>query len=273
MRFLVSILLIAVLAGCGKSVNKILKSKDAPYKLKIADQYYAKKKYGKAQLIYNDVIPYYKASPEAQDIYYKNAYAAYYQKDYEQAENIFKEFLEAFPNSLKYEEVEYMRAYSFYKRSPKPELDQTNTIKAIGMLQTFVNTHPNSVRNTEATRLIEELRNKLETKEYRAAKLYYDMEQYRAAAVAFTTLLDNYPESASADEYKLMAVKSYFLFAEKSIYEKKAERFGQVITECDDFINRFPDSKYRKQIENYITLSQQQLKTINNNNEQIKASA
>ena len=60
------------------------------------------------------------------------------------AENLFKNFLEVFPNSTKAEELDYMRALCYYKMSPKVPLDQTNTIKAMGMLQTFINTHPGS---------------------------------------------------------------------------------------------------------------------------------
>lgn len=270
MRFLVSTLMVVFLVSCGPGINKILKSKDPAYKLKMADELFAKKKYSKAQTIYEDIIPYYKTTPQFQDIYYKFAYSAYYQKDYTNAENLFKTFLESFPSSTKSEEIEYMRAYTFYLQSPKPELDQTNTIRAIGMMQTFINTHPGSVRNAEATRLIELMRRKLETKEYKSAKLYYDMGQFRAAGVNFSTLLENFPESLVADDYKLMVVKSYFRFAELSVAEKKAERFTQVVTECNDFIDRFPESKLRKEIENYITLSKEQIQKFNN--EQIKAS-
>ena len=106
------------------------------------------------------------------------------------AENLFKSFLEIFPNSTKAEEVDYMRAYCYYKQSPKPELDQTNTIKAMGMMQTFINTHPGSARNKEANEIIDICRAKLETKDYKSAQLYYDLGQFRAAGVAFTALLN-----------------------------------------------------------------------------------
>ena len=53
---------------------------------------------------------------------------------------LFKGFLEVFPNSSKAEEIAYMHAYCFYMQSPKVELEQTNTAKAIGMMQTFINT-------------------------------------------------------------------------------------------------------------------------------------
>ncbi|MCD2423495.1 outer membrane protein assembly factor BamD [Niabella pedocola] len=269
MRFFVIISALFLMSSCGPGMNKILKSKDAAYKLKMADAFYAKKKYNKAQLIYEDILPYYKTTPQFQDIYYKYAYSAYYQHDYAMAENYFKTFMESFPNSPKFEEMEYMRAYNFYKQSPKPELDQSNTFKAIGAMQTFINTHPSSVRLPEANRILDELRSKLEIKDYKSAKLYYDMGYYRAAGVSFAALLENFPESQLADEYKMMSVKSYYLFAENSVIDKKTERFREVMDECKEFIDRFPESKYKADIEKYMAMSQSQIQKFSNN-EQIK---
>lgn len=243
-----------------KSISKILKNTDPAFKLRIAEQYFVKKKYSKAQMIFEDIMPYYKTGKEFEDIYYKYAYCAYYQDDFSNAENLFKSYLEIFPNSTKAEEIDYMRAYSFYKQSPKPELDQTNTIKAMGMMQTFINTHPGSARIKEANELIDICRAKLEVKDYKSALLYYDMGQFRAAGVAFSTLLNNYPESAKGDEYKLMVIKAYYRFAEMSIEEKKVERYTQVITECNEFTDRFPDSKLKKEAEDFLTLSQTNIK-------------
>ncbi|HWR32989.1 MAG TPA: outer membrane protein assembly factor BamD, partial [Chitinophagaceae bacterium] len=188
-------------SGKKKSISRILKNPDPAYKLRIAEQYFAKKKYNRAQIIYEDVIPYYKTDKVFEDIYYKYSYCAYYQHDYLNAENLFKNFMEIFPNSARAEEADYMRAYCFYKQSPKAELDQTNTIRAVGMMQTFINTHPGSARIKEANLIIDECRTKLETKDRKSAQLYFDLGHFRAAGVAFTALLDNYPESLLADEY------------------------------------------------------------------------
>lgn len=258
------------LAGCGTSFNKILKNKDYEYKLRMAEQFYVKKKYSKAQLLYEDILPYYKTGKEFEDIYYKYAYCAYYLKDYLNAENLFKSFLEVFRNSPRAEEVDFMRAYSFYKQSPKPELDQTNTIKAMGMMETFIKTHPGSARNKEAMAIMDECRAKLEVKEFQSAKLYYDMGQFRAAGVAYSSLLNSYPESQRADEYKLMVIKSYYRFAEMSIEEKKVERFEQVINEVNEFTDRFPESKWRKEAEEFLQSSQNNIKNLSN--EQVKTS-
>ncbi|HYC41121.1 MAG TPA: outer membrane protein assembly factor BamD [Chitinophagaceae bacterium] len=270
MKVILIILSMLVLAGCG-GIDKILKNPDPAYKLRMAEQYYAKKKYAIAQEIYEDVMPYFRATEVFEDIYYKYAYSAYYQNDFMNAENLFKSYLEIFPNSPRAEEVDFMRAYSFYRQSPKPELDQTNTIKAMGMMQTFINTHPNSPRNKEAGEIIDICRAKLEAKEFKSAQLYYDMGQFRAAGVAFTTLLNNFPESDRAAEYKLMVIRSYFRFAELSVEEKKAERFEEVVAECNEFVDRFPDSPLKNEVEQFLTLSENNIKSLTN--EQIKTPA
>jgi outer membrane protein assembly factor BamD len=283
MKFLLIILSVFVLTGCGvvrsifpkggskKSVAKILKSKDPVYKLGMAEQFYVKKKYNKAQVIFEDVMPYYRPLlREFEDIYYKYTYCAYYQGDYLNAQNLFKTYLEIFPTSTRAEEASYMRAYCYYKLSPKPELDQTTTIRAMNLMQIFINTHPGSQRIKEANEIIDICRRKLEVKDYQSALLYYNMGQFRAAGVAFTTLLNSYPDSEKGDEYMLLIIKSYYRYAEMSIEEKKKERFEQVISEYNTFTDRFPDSKLKKEAEEYYNLSQNNIKNLSN--EQVKTS-
>ncbi|HSU27830.1 MAG TPA: outer membrane protein assembly factor BamD [Chitinophagaceae bacterium] len=255
MKFSRIIILALIISSCGGGMNKIMKSKDTAYKLRMAEQFFVKKKYAKAQMLYEDIIPYYKLDKAFEDIYYKYAYCAWYMRDYELAENMFKNFLEVFPNSVRAEEVDYMRALSFYKQSPKPELDQTNTIKAMGMMQIYINTHPGSARNKDANTIIDECRAKLEIKDFKSAQLYFDLGQFRAAGVAFTAVLNKYPESAKADEYKIMVIRSYYRFAGLSIEEKKAERYEQVVTECNEFVDRFPESGLRKEAEDFLGLA------------------
>ncbi|HVZ57064.1 MAG TPA: outer membrane protein assembly factor BamD [Chitinophagaceae bacterium] len=269
MRLFFLLIILAFLSSC-HGISKIMKSTDPNYKLRMAEQFYVKKQWSNAEKLFEDVMPFFKTGKEFEDIYYKYAYCAYNEGDYTNAENLFKTFLEIFPNSTRSEEIDYMRAYTFFKRSPKPELDQTNTIKAMGMMQTFINTHPGSERNKDASNIIDICHAKLEKKDYMAAQLYYNIGQFRAAGVAFSVLLSNYPESDKADEYKLMVIKSYYHFAEMSVEDKKVERFGQVVTECNDFLDRFPQSKLLKEAQNYLNLSQTNIKNLSN--EQAKAS-
>ncbi len=259
--FLASVFLLVLVSSCNK-YNKVTKSKDYEYKLKMADEYFSKGKYKIAQELYEELFPVFKGTIKFEELYYKDAYCFYYMKSYDDAENLFKGFLEVFPNSTKAEEVDYMRSYCFYKQSPKLELEQVNTIKAMGMMQTFINTHPGSSRNKEASEIIDKCRAKLEMKEHRAAELYYNMGQYRAAAIAFTNLTNNYPESLKGEEYKLKTVKAYYKFAKLSYEDKQIERFEKVITEYQDFIDRYPESKLLKEAESFSNLSKNNIKAI-----------
>ena len=230
-----------------------------------------KKKYRNAQILYEELFPSVKGTDKFEDLYYKWAYCFYYEKQYKDAENLFKGFLEVFPNSPRAEEVDYIRAYCYFKQSPKIELEQVNTLKSMNMIQTFINTHPGSSRIKDATAIIDEGRAKLELKEARAAQLYYDLSQFRSSGLAYNSLLNNYPESNKADQYKLMVVKSFYKFARLSVPEKQIERFEKVTTEYLDFADRFPESALLKEAEDYSKLSQKNIKELNN--EQTPSSA
>jgi outer membrane protein assembly factor BamD len=258
---LAPVFLLILVSSCNK-YNKVTKSKDYEYKLKMADEYFSKGKYKVAQELYEELFPVFKGTVKFEELYYKDAYCFYYMKSYADAENLFKGFLEVFPNSSKAEEVDYLRSYCFYKQSPKLELEQVNTVKAMGMMQTFINTHPGSERNKEASDIIDKCRAKLEQKEYRAAELYYNMGQYRAAALAFASLTNNYPESLKGEEYKLKTVKAYYKFAKLSYEDKQIERFEKVITEYEDFVDRYPESKLLKEAESFSNLSKNNIKAI-----------
>ncbi|HLK29167.1 MAG TPA: outer membrane protein assembly factor BamD [Puia sp.] len=251
-----------------KSFSKVMKSKDVDFKLRMAEKYYLRKDYNRAQQLYQDLFPVLKGSPQFEDLYFKFAYCSFYLNDYANAENLFKGFVEVFPNSPKAEEMDYMRAYTFYKQSPKYELDQTNTTKTMGFMQAFINTHPGSPRIKDATDIIDKCRAKLEMKDFKNAELYYNLGQYKAAAIVFNILMNSYPDSEKSDQYKLYVIKANYEYAILSIDEKKEDRYQQVISDCNEFIDRFPDSKLTKEVQNYLSISQNNIKSLKN--EQVK---
>lgn len=263
MRIFLLAFIIIIGSSCSK-FSKVQKSNDYEYKLKMADKYYSDKKYNYSQQLYQELFPIYKGNPKFEDLFYKFAYCSYYLRDWLQAESLFKQFTEVFPTSPRAEEMEYMRAYTYFRQSPKLELDQTNSLKAIGLMQTFINTHAGSKRINEANGIIDKLRMKLEDKDYKSAELYFNMGHYRAAAIAYTSLINSFPDTKKGDEYKLQAIKSYYLYAQNSIEDKKAGRYEQVINEVNDFTDRFPDSNLLKEVERFATLSQNNIKQIQN---------
>lgn len=256
--------------GCSE-FSRVQKSNDYEYKLRMAEQYFVKKKYNYAQQLFEELLPIYKGTDKAENMLYKYAYCAYYQGDYQSAEGIFKQFIESYPKSENVEEVDFMRAYCYYKESPKVELDQSNTEKAMGAMQAFINMHQNSPRVKEASNIIDICRQKLEDKEESAAQLYFNIGYFRAAAITFAQVLEDYPDSPKGDFYKLMVIRSYYEFAKISVEWKQKERFEQVETEYRDFVDRFPDSKLLTEAKKFNTLSENQLKALQN--EQAKEAA
>ncbi len=272
MRLSTILLASAVFLSSCSHFSRVMKSNDYDYKLRVADKYYAEKDYGHAQQLFEELFRVFKGSEHFEDIYYKFAYCAYYLKDYANAENLFKGFVEVFPNSNKAEEMDYMRAYTFYKQSPKVELDQTNTTKTIGFMQAFINTHPGADKVKEATEIIDKCRAKLELKDYKNAQLYYDIGYFKAAGVALNVLMNTYPDSEKSEDYKLLIIKAGYSFALQSVEEKQEDRFGIVVTQCNEFIDRFPDSKFSKDVKDYLSLAQNNIKSLKNNEQVKKAS-
>lgn len=264
MKFFSVVLIFIVFSSCG-GFNKVLKSKDLKYKYDKAVQYFKEKKYNYViQIFDNDFFPQIRDTKDFEEAFYMLAYSHYYEKDYFNAENLFRQFSETFSASPRAVEMEYMRAYTFYKQSPKVDLEQTNTLKTIGMMNSFITKYPQSDKVAEATNIIALCQAKIELKDYKAAQLYYNMEQFKAASVAFNNMLSSFPESDNADSYKYMSIKSYFEYAMLSVYDKKIERLKQVVNDCNEFKDKFPESKFLKDIDKLISNSNSSLKNTKN---------
>jgi outer membrane protein assembly factor BamD len=258
------IALISFFSSCKSNFEKVQKSKDFPYKLTKADEYYDRKQWTKANQLYEELLTVYKGTKNFEIIYYKYAFTFYNNKDFLAASYHFKNFADLFPKSPKTEECEFLNSLCLYKISPDYTLDQSNTIKSIGELQSFVNTHAESPHVKEANDLIDELRAKLEVKDTYGAELYYKIGEYKAASVAFEQIIRKYPDSKMVDYYSYMIMKSKYTFAKNSIPEKQNDRFGQILTDYADFVRKYPKSPYLSEVEKINALSLASLKKIAN---------
>ncbi len=256
-------LILILLSSCS-GYEKVLKSNDVNYKLTKANEFYDKKQYQKANTVYEGLLPVMKGTKNFEPLYFKYAYSAYYLKDYLSASYHFKNFTDYFPSSKDAEEAEYMHAVCLYKESPKATLEQTNTIKAMEALQSYINTHSNSKRLGEANGLMDEMRKKLEAKEANAAKLYYNISQYKAASIAYKSVLQNYPESPSGDYYQYMVVRSSYNYAKASVTEKQEERYGNTVSAYNDLKESYPNSKYISEAERFYSQANDNLKKLRN---------
>lgn len=242
------ILLISIVfTGCKSKFEKLRASTDVAKKYQEAIKLYNNKDYAKALILFDDLAQRYRGRAEAEDLSYYYAYTNYKLKDYLTARYLFKSFADTYPSSPKAEECRFLAAYCYYLDSPVYSLDQENTYKAIDALQLFINLYPNSDRVAEASKLIQDLRDKLEHKSYANAKLFLDIGDYQAAVIAFRNSEKDFPDTKYAEEMDFLIIQAQYLYAKNSLEIKQEERYKEAIQEYQRFVEKYPKSTYLDQ--------------------------
>lgn len=245
--YFIGLLLLTACSG----FEKVLKSSDYMLKYKEAKKYYAEEDYYHSQILFDQIAPVFRGTQQADSIYFLQAMSYFHQDDYIMAGHYFTMFARTYGGSPFVEEADYLSAYCFYLNSPRPELDQESTLMAIQSFQLFMIKYPNSERSKIAKEYIAELQDKLVEKSFISAKLYYDLEDYKASLVALNNCLLEYPDSKHREEIMYMILKSSYMLAEKSVVSKKKERFQQTIDEFYSFKAEYPESKLLKDANRY----------------------
>ncbi len=226
--------------------QKVLKGSDYDAKWKIALERYEKKDYNKALPLFEELLTVYRGTSKAEQLYFYYAYAHFGIDDFQSAQYFFDNFTSTFPNSRYSEEAAYMVGYCLYKDSPRFNLDPTSTYRAIAELQSFTNRFPRSKRVEDCNKLIEELRGKLETKTFKLAQLYYNIENYQSAIIAFRNFTRDFPDTRMAADANYYILLSAYRYALGSVEAKKRERFNEAIKYYYTFAERFADSALKK---------------------------
>jgi outer membrane protein assembly factor BamD len=243
-------LVIAVtLSSCNK-YNQLLKSTDYEKKYEAAMKFYEEKNYLKAYPLLEEMVAITRGSDKAEKVYYYYASCNFHLEDYELAGFHFKNFVKQFPTSQFAEDAWFFNAYTYYLTSSEPSLDQTNTYKAITELQFFINKYPKSEKSKEATKLIDELREKLEVKNYNICKQYFKTENFKSAIVCIENAIRDFPSSRFNEELAFLGVKSNFLLAVNSVEGKKAARLKSTMDASKSFILQYPGSPFVKEAQN-----------------------
>ncbi len=247
--FGLSLLFISMLlSSCSNKYQKALKSPDNRAKLEMADAYYKKKDFVRAVSLYEQVEEAYSGTPTGEKVLYNSAQCNFGLKMYALAGFQFKTYFENFPSGEFAEESLYMNAYCAYLESFEPELDQTDTYKAIETFRIFINVYPESKYVSDCNTYLDQLRGKLSYKAYRTARLYYDMGEYKSAIVSLKNISREFPEMVQKEEVDFLVVKSNYLLAQNSIESKQIERFKNTLIAYEEFAEQYTEaSKYMKE--------------------------
>ena len=203
-----------------------------------------------------------RGTQEGQDAQFYLAESYYQNRQYLLAASEYDRYISYYPQDERREEVEFKAALCYFQQSPRYKLDQSNTRRAIERFQLFINRYPDSERVTEAASFIDELRLKLAHKAYEAAQFYVRNEMYRAAVLYLDRVIDQYPESKWAERALVDQVNTYIDYADNSVRSAQADRYSKAIESYETFLQLFPDSDLRGEIENYHDEAQSKLADV-----------
>jgi outer membrane protein assembly factor BamD len=264
-QILIFFCLIAFSVSCSK-FRKIQKSEDWRIKYEAALNYYNKKDYYRAAILFEEVRPITRGLPEGEKVEFYLAYCQYYEKTYLLASNQFRTFYITYGRSAQAEEANFMYAYSLYAASPDYNLDQQSSVEAMIAMQNFINQYPQSKYRERAIEVITESQLKLERKNYENAKLYLKLRYYKAALVAFNTFKENFPDSEYLEEIAYLKVVAQYKLAAQSFLRLQLDRYNSVIAFYQELVDNYPSSKFLKEAEELYSESLIQVNKIKTEN-------
>lgn len=262
MRFL-KIFIVAVIAlsqfSCKNYYETLMKSNDFDLKYKAAFQYFEKNKFKKASEIFESLKLISQGTPQEDTVNYYMALSNYKFGDYVTAESNFATFIDVFPRSPFAEEAQYLRIKCLYESTYRYELDQTPTRKAMTIISEFMYENPGSEFYPECQAMMKEFMERLDRKSYESAKLYYTMEDYKAAHYALKNVLKENADNQYREDVLYYAALSSYKYAFNSVKNKQRERYLTFIDDYYNFISEYPESPKKKELDGLFTKAQEQI--------------
>ncbi|WP_185866983.1 outer membrane protein assembly factor BamD [Blattabacterium cuenoti] len=105
------------------------------------------------------------------------------------------------------------------------DLDQTKTDIAINNLNQFIEKYPDSSKIKEAYRLLNNLLEKIEKKNYYIANSYFLMRRFQASLIYFQDLITDFPESRFKEKIMYKICVSQYQLSRKKDFVKSYNEY------------------------------------------------
>jgi len=228
---------VALFAAC--SGSDVTRDMTAEERFRQAMNYYNDEDYLEALADFDVIRLQYPGSAISDSARYFAGMARCEREEYLLASYEFNQVRLGAPNSALLADAQYMYAMSFVMLSPKMQLDQTYTLRAIDAVQTFVEMYPKHPKAEEAESHIQELYNKLAEKEYETGLLYLNIESPGSAMLYFDNVVARCYNTPYADD--ALYQKSQIL-----VKQKRSAKAGEAIVL---FLSKYPSSPFRSNVE------------------------
>jgi outer membrane protein assembly factor BamD len=263
MRYIKTAIALAIIAfttSCKSEFEALRNSRDVNEQYRGAFRYYEAGKYLKAADLFDQLLVATNGTPQDDTVQFYLGMSNFKLGDYVIAEANFDRFVSVFPRSPFTEEAKYLRIECLYRSTYRYELDQLPSFKAMAAIDVFLYEYPNSKYLKQMRDMLVDLQERLDKKSFESAKIYYTIEDYKAAAYALKNVLKDNSENQYREDIMYYIVAANYHYADKSIPEKQKERFLLFVDEYYNFISEFPDSKMRKEVDGMFEKAQTYIK-------------
>jgi outer membrane protein assembly factor BamD len=259
------ITLVFIFSSCHKGFRRVQKSEDWRIKYEASIDYYGRKDYYRAALLFEDIRPNTRGLPEGEKVEFYLAYCQYYEKAYLISSDQFRSFYETYGRSDFAQEAEFMSAYALFVSAPPSNLDQGGAIESMAAMQNFLNRYPTTTFFDRAVEVINQTQQRLEKKGFDNAKQYLRIKQYKAAVIALQNFGKEFPDSKLMEEAIALRVTAQYKLAEQSLPSLQKERYQSVVDFYQEMIDTYPEGKYTHDVEKYYSESISQLNKLKTN--------
>ena len=231
-----------------------------PLKYKTAFELFEQGKYSKSAALFESLKLAVKGTLQDDTVQFYTGLSQYRFGDMSVAESCFESFIDIFPRSPFAEQARYLYIDCLYYQTLRYELDPMPTHKALIVINQYMLENPGSQYYDECKKMVVDLEERLDKKAFEAAKLYYTIEDFKAARYALKNVLKEDADNIYREDIEYYTALSAYKYAFNSIEEKQTERYMNFTDDYYNFVGEYPQSKYRKELDHLFNKAQSFLK-------------
>lgn len=245
------------MSSCKSQYELLLASNDIDAKYEEAFRLYDLKKYKKAASMFESLSMLTQGMAQDDTVRYYWALSNYKYKDYTTAEANFGSFVDMYAASPFTSDARFLKLDCMFRSTYRYELDQNPTRMCIMSISEYLIEFPATDKVEPCQKMLKELNDRLDTKAFEAARLYYKMEDYIAARTAFKNILKDNADNIYREQILYYIAKSEYKYAQHSVASKQKERYMEFVDAYLNFVGEVPESAYRKEMDQLYAKAQQ----------------
>lgn len=246
---LILVAAIAVVSSCSSQFEKLLNSYNYGDKYRAALAFYEEGKYSKAAQLFENIAMNVQGAPQEDTVRYYWGMSNYKMKDYVTAQSNFTEFLQSFPSSPFAKDAEFNMIDCMYQQTYRWELDQRPTEIALSYIYKYIIENAGTENAKRCSIMSADLEERLDKKAFEGARLYYHMEDYKAAHRALKNVIKDDADNQYREEILYFTAMASYKYALNSVEDKQRERYMTFIDDYFNFVSEYPQSKHKAELD------------------------